>query len=202
MVPSGAHLSDAFMRLRQLEPKSTQIVLNHPLYFPGLLQVEGYATTVLAEATGLAFDSPEITERVAVRMERAAAFRRRLEGAAPPKLTAIVDESVLLRPVGGTAVMRKQLENVVELLERFPTVELLVRLMRDGAHAGLGGPFEIHQRSDTDVAVFFEVPRLPVIVEDDPEVVDWCLDAVARLRGAAVEGERVIELIAKISASL
>ena len=200
MVPSGAHLSDAFMRLRQLEPKSTEIVFNCPLYFPGVFQVEGYAAAVLAEFTGLG--EGDLHERVAVRLERATAFRKRLEETAPPNVTVLVDESVLLRSFGGREVMREQLDHVAEMVDKFPSVKLLIRRLGDGGHAGLTGQFEVHRRSDTDVAVFFEVPRLPVIVEDEPTVVDWSLDAVERLRTTAVEGRSATELIAKISASL
>jgi Domain of unknown function (DUF5753) len=63
-----------------------------------------------------------------------------LDQADPPLLWLILDEGVLIRPVGGPAVMRDQTERLVKAARR-PRIVLQVVPAGVGAHAGLDGHF-------------------------------------------------------------
>ena len=60
----------------------------------------------------------------------------------PVDLWVVLDEAVLSRPVGGDAVMRGQLQRLVEVAE-LPNVTLQVLPFEVGAHAGMDGTFTI-----------------------------------------------------------
>src|SRR3982751_1082182 len=78
-------------------------------FVPGLLQTEEYARAVILLGHPRA-DTEEIERRVRLRMARQQIHRR----ADPPQLWAVVDEGALRRPIGGTAVMRGQLEALID----------------------------------------------------------------------------------------
>ncbi|MGK5550069.1 helix-turn-helix domain-containing protein [Actinomadura kijaniata] len=106
-------------------------------FVPGLLQTEEYAQAVVRLGYPDATDE-ETERRVRVRMTRQERFTQR--GA--PTLWAVVDEGVLRRPLGGPAVMRRQLEHLIAMTE-LPNVTLQVVRFGAGGHAAAGGPFTI-----------------------------------------------------------
>ncbi|KUN96831.1 helix-turn-helix domain-containing protein [Streptomyces caeruleatus] len=123
---------------------------------PGLLQTPEYARAVTRAAVGgLADESADADERlealVAVRLARQDVLR-----AEPPlELSAVLDEAVLRREIGGPQVMARQLRRLVEAA-RLPQVRLQVLPFAAGEHVGITGPFVIFsfsRTSDLDVVV-------------------------------------------------
>ncbi|MFJ8467968.1 helix-turn-helix domain-containing protein [Streptomyces swartbergensis] len=117
---------------------------------PGLLQTPEYARAVTKAAVeGLSED--RLDTLVEVRLARQDVLR-----ADPPlALSAVLDEAVLRREVGGPGVMARQLERLVEAA-RLPQVRLQVLPFAAGAHIGVTGPFVIFSfssTSDLDVVV-------------------------------------------------
>ena len=117
---------------------------------PGLLQTPEYARAVTRAAVeGL--DEEKLDSLVEVRLARQDVLR-----AEPPlELSAVLDEAVLRREVGGPEVMTRQLERLVESA-RLPQVRLQVLPFAAGAHIGVTGPFVIFsfsRTSDLDVVV-------------------------------------------------
>jgi len=102
-------------------------------FISGLLQTPEYARAVF----GLPGGSPgERAERqLAVRMRRQEILHR----TDPPHLWAVIDEAALRRPVGGTAVMRAQIDYLLEI-SQLRHVNLQVLPFRAGGHAAGGGP--------------------------------------------------------------
>jgi hypothetical protein len=139
-------ISDAYARLRERERTAGHLRQNHPLFLPGLLQTRAYATAIVSALTGLSVGDPAVTERVDLRLKRGAAFRERLEGPQPPELSVTIDEAVLRRPIGDPAAWREQLDHLLQVTEKFPSVRVVVLPLGSGAHAGLAGPFEIAGR--------------------------------------------------------
>jgi hypothetical protein len=89
----------------------------------------------------------------------------------PPALSFIIDESVLLRAIGGRAVMRAQLEHLEKVAARSHVAIRVVPLAL-GEHVGLRGPFVLLRFSgshDPDV-VYIEQRRGDVIFQDEVEV--------------------------------
>ncbi|MEU6811317.1 helix-turn-helix transcriptional regulator [Streptomyces sp. NPDC046831] len=117
---------------------------------PGLLQTPEYARAVTRAAVeGL--DEEQLDALVEVRLARQDVLR-----AQPPlELSAVLDEAVLRREVGGPGVLARQLERLVEAA-RLPQVTLQVLPFAAGAHIGVTGPFVIFSflsTSDLDVVV-------------------------------------------------
>lgn len=117
---------------------------------PGLLQTPEYARAV-TEAALEGASEERLDTLVEVRLARQDVLR-----ADPPlELSAVLDEAVLRRQVGGPGVMTRQLERLVEAA-RLPQVRLQVLPFTAGAHIGVTGPFVIFsfsRTSDLDVVV-------------------------------------------------
>ncbi|MDL5200182.1 helix-turn-helix transcriptional regulator [Streptomyces sp. ALI-76-A] len=117
---------------------------------PGLLQTPEYARAVTRAAVdGMA------EERVDALVEVRLARQDVLRSEPPLELSAVLDEAVLRREVGGPEVMTRQLERLVEAA-RLPHVRLQVLPFAAGAHIGVTGPFVIFSfssTSDLDVVV-------------------------------------------------
>lgn len=104
---------------------------------PGLLQTSDY-TRALHEAYVPRLSRGEIAQRVEVRMRRQQVLQRKN----PPLFAAIMDEAELHRVVGGPAVMRAQLQHLVEAAS-LPNVRIRVVPFSAGAHAALDSTFII-----------------------------------------------------------
>ncbi|OIV37929.1 transcriptional regulator [Mangrovactinospora gilvigrisea] len=115
-------------------------------FVPGLLQTADYARAVVLLEHVDAADE-ELQRRVDFRIER----QRLLDQEEPPMLWAVVDEAALARPLGSAAVMRRQLEHLVEAAER-PNVTLQVIPFRRGGHAAAGGPFTVIRFDEPELA--------------------------------------------------
>src|SRR5262249_14551798 len=104
-----------------------------PLVMPGLLQTEEYTRAVL-NLHEIPADKADLY--VASRRER----QELLDREDPPEFFFIIDESVLLRSIGGKSVMQRQLQHLLRLA-RYPRVTIQVLPFSIGVHPGLRGPF-------------------------------------------------------------
>jgi transcriptional regulator with XRE-family HTH domain len=141
----GDLLPQWFRAFVDLESAASLIRAYEGQYVPGLLQTEAYCRAVV---TGALLDEPpeEVERRVALRMGR----QGLLSGDAPPRLWAVVDEAALRRPVGGHAVMRAQLERLIEA-STLPQVTLQVLPFRAGAHPAMVGAFTVLRFEDREL---------------------------------------------------
>ncbi|MEU3060442.1 helix-turn-helix transcriptional regulator [Streptomyces subrutilus] len=117
---------------------------------PGLLQTPGYARAVTRAALG-GLPEPKVDALVEVRLARQSVLR----SDPPLELSAVLDEAVLRRQIGGPGVMAEQLGHLVEVA-RLPHVRLQVLPFSVGGHLGLTGPFVIFSFpniADLDVVV-------------------------------------------------
>lgn len=103
-----------------LEEAAARIQTFEMQFIPGLLQTEDYTRAIVDH--GRPQDTREERERrVALRMKR----QRALNGPTAPRLWAVLDESVLHRPIGGRRVHRAQLEYLLEAT-RMPNITVQV----------------------------------------------------------------------------
>jgi transcriptional regulator with XRE-family HTH domain len=127
----GAVLTSAFIGF---EAAAQQIRSYEAQCVPGLLQTEEYARCLI---TGGGGDTAEQVEnRVRVRMAR----HSLLTQDDPLMFWCVLDEAVLLRPVGGRQVMQRQLVRLAEV-SLLDNVTLQVLPLEIGAHAGMDGSF-------------------------------------------------------------
>ncbi|CAM5526926.1 transcriptional regulator [Streptomyces badius] len=88
---------------------------------PGLLQTAGYARAVTrASLDGL--PDARLDSLVEVRLTR----QRVLRASPPLRFTAVLDEAVLHREVGGPEVMRDQLEHLTQVSQLPPRANAVV----------------------------------------------------------------------------
>jgi transcriptional regulator with XRE-family HTH domain len=172
-----------------LESAASLIRTYEPHFVPGLLQTEDYARTIMASAAGRASTATE--RHVALRMERQALLTRR----DAPRLWVVMDETVLRRPVGTPALMRAQLDRLLEAA-CLPNVTLQLALFPAGHHPGTYGPF-----------VFFRFPHpeLPDMVcaeyltgavhLDEPAEVASHREAMDRMSAQALAPDRTKETL-------
>ncbi len=128
-------LPDWFSAYVSLESEATVIRLYEPHYVPGLLQTHDYAAALLR--IGFPNGSPEdIRRRVDLRLRR----QDLLDKPEAPAVWAVLDETVLRRPVGGAEVMRAQIDHLIEVLA-YPKVRIQIMRFAVGPHPGAFGPF-------------------------------------------------------------
>jgi transcriptional regulator with XRE-family HTH domain len=155
-------------RYEALETEATEVRSFDPTALTGLLQTEDYARAVLAAQ--LPHSSPqEIDQLVELRLRRQDALRR--TDRAPLALTAVLDEAVLRRVVGGGEVMAAQMRCLLEWTER-DNVTVRVLPFAAGlhrAHAGLFVILRIPEALGSDV-VYIEGHAGETCLENESDV--------------------------------
>ncbi|MFE5332654.1 helix-turn-helix domain-containing protein [Embleya sp. NPDC056575] len=131
-----SHYSDVMpgwlARLIGMEDSATKIDTYEVHVVPGLLQVPEYIRAVVR--SGLPRAAPEEVERrIELRLQRQAL----LADEHRPDLTALLDEGILRRPVGGPAVMAAQMRH---LLAESARERINIRVVRFDRAAGVAPP--------------------------------------------------------------
>jgi transcriptional regulator with XRE-family HTH domain len=171
-----------------LEGLAARSLIYSTSVIPALLQTEDYS---LGVTTGSGRVRPDHDERtVNLRMER----QRRLSNDDEPLgLTALIEESVLDRPIGSIVTMRAQLEHLIAMSER-DNIEILLLPTALGAHDGLVGPFTLLDFAAAQSIVYIEVVNGAMYVQDQQQVAGYAR-IVDRLRAAALSPARTAEAI-------
>ncbi|WP_217236927.1 helix-turn-helix transcriptional regulator [Streptomyces sp. AC555_RSS877] len=128
--------------LAQMEAKAVELQLYDPLNVHGLLQTPEYARGLLLMRRP-AYTEDEVERFIAARVARKAVFERD----PVPELSFVLEEWTLRRPLGGRAVLRRQLEHLL-VTGRLRNVELQVMPMDREEHAGLAGGIEVLKFAD------------------------------------------------------
>ncbi|MFR9797823.1 helix-turn-helix domain-containing protein [Streptomyces sp. MS06] len=158
---------------------------------PGLLQTPEYARAVTRAAVD-EVDDDRLDALVEVRLARQDVLR----SDPPLRLSAVLDEAVLHREVGGPEVMARQRARLAEAAG-LPQVLLQVLPFSAGAHIGITGPFVIFSfssTSDLDVVVIDHLTSsLHLERKEDLRAYSEAFDS---LRAHALSPEDSLELIA------
>jgi transcriptional regulator with XRE-family HTH domain len=134
--------------------QATTLIRSYELQFvPGLFQTEEYAraVTVLGHRSA---SGAEIERRVSLRMKR-----QQLLAGPEPRIWAVIDESALRRPLGGSDVMRAQLQRLIEVAE-LPQVTLQIMPFDSGGHSAAGGSFAILRFAEPDLPDIVYIEQL------------------------------------------
>ncbi|WP_156725303.1 helix-turn-helix domain-containing protein [Streptomyces apocyni] len=128
--------------LAKLEERAVELSLysNHNVH--GLLQTEEFARALLGTWRP-ALSQGDLERAVAARMARQSIFDR----SPGPELSFVLEEVTLRRPVGGTMVMRQQLERLLEV-GKLRNVEIQVMPMARWDHPGTAGLIEVLKFGD------------------------------------------------------
>jgi hypothetical protein len=157
----------AFFRdMARLEAEAVTLHVYGALAVPGLLQTEDYARAVFTMRRPL-LDEETVEQRIGARLARQEIFSRR----PLPTLSFVIEESVLRRPVGGQAVLRGQLEQILLHGQR-RNVEIQVMPTNATEHCGLAGPFTLIEKRDGRRMAYVEVQRTSRLYTERAEVRD------------------------------
>lgn len=157
----------------------------------GLLQTRDYAQAILRGVLPEAADE-EVDEKVSARLHR----QEILNWQEPPMLWAVMDEGVLRRRIGDAAIMRAQIDHLIEMAQR-PKVKILMVPSSAGAHVGLSGAFLIADFRDAREMAWLET--LPQgQITDHPQIVKACVQVFDTLRAEALPPRASLELITEV----
>jgi transcriptional regulator with XRE-family HTH domain len=190
-------LPEWFSAYVSLESEADVIRLYEPHYVPGLLQTREYATALLH--VGFPNEPPEdIARRVALRVRR----QDLLAKPDAPALWAVLDETVLRRPVGGAAVMRAQIDRLAEALD-MPKVRIQIMRFGAGAHPGAFGPFHYFRFGFSELPdVVYTESLAGAVYVDQPADVVTCLEVLDRMSVQAEPVTRTRDILAELREEL
>ncbi|MFJ9457826.1 helix-turn-helix domain-containing protein [Kitasatospora sp. NPDC101447] len=156
---------DAEMRCRKIRTFELNVI-------PGLFQTEAYAAA-LASAAVLrgSISQSQAVERVDFLMGRQQVLHR----VPPPTVHAVMDESCLLRPVGGRDVMLHQLRHLESLAE-LPTLTLQVAPFALGEHVPFTMPVVLLTLRDRSVVGYAESQARGIVERGRKTVEAWDSD--------------------------
>ncbi|MFF4629826.1 helix-turn-helix domain-containing protein [Streptomyces griseorubiginosus] len=176
-----------------LESQASEMRTLETSVVPGLLQTPEYARAVTRAAVD-GLDDERLDALVEVRLARQDVLRAER----PLELSAVLDEAVLRREVGGPEVMTRQLHRLMEAA-RLPQVCLQVLPFTAGAHVGITGPFVIFSfssTSDLDVVVLDHLTSSLYL--ERKEDLEAYTEAFNTLQGHALSPEESLDYIAGI----
>jgi hypothetical protein len=201
---SKHRLAGDFRRFVAYESEASTINIWQLLFIPGLLQTEEYARAITGLSMRRSPDDKEVLARVKLRMDRKSAFRERLSRADPPKIVAVIDESVLRRPVGGHDALSRQLDHLLDLAADTGTYTIAVTPLDLVHHSGLGGNFELLQFEGKDHAdvLFVEAAAGADSLTMDSELTNLFRSIMQDLLVYGRTGDDALDLIRSIRASM
>jgi hypothetical protein len=189
----GDVLPNWFQSYLGLEAAASLIRTYEVQFVPGLLQTADYARSVVLLGHGRARPE-EIDRRVDLRMRR----QNILDRPEPVQLWAVIDEAVLRRPVGSRAVMRGQLQALVDATQR-PCVHLQILPFQVGGHSAAGGAFSILRFPDQELPDIVYVEQLSsALYLDKRDDVELYVDAMERLCVEADPPERTADTLRRV----
>ncbi|RSN67266.1 helix-turn-helix domain-containing protein [Actinomadura sp. WAC 06369] len=137
------HNPDWGRQLVKYEEEAHLIKTYHGQVIPLVLQTDDYTWEYVKEGSRKEREA-EMAERVA---RKDALFARGED----VELWAVIDESVLARVVGSTAIMRAQLEHLKKMID-LPQVSVRVVPFSSGAHVGVDGAMQVLSLESRDIA--------------------------------------------------
>jgi transcriptional regulator with XRE-family HTH domain len=185
------HVTPATLQLLQFENQATAIRCFQPTLVPGILQTPAYGAAVMDQWSDELAEADRIA-RLDVRARRRGLLFDKTD---PPDYLLILDESVVLRELGGAAVMAEQLEALLDAIERHPSIIVRIVPLADGAAIARLGAFTICDLEDEENAVLHrEFDLEDHIVLGGPGIQRY-RDTFERMWGLALTPEQSRRLI-------
>nr|WP_316520519.1 helix-turn-helix transcriptional regulator [Kitasatospora sp. K002] len=148
----------------ELEPVAVEIHEHSMYLIPGLLQTEAHMRALYGMRQPLLTEEV-IDERVVSRLSRQVVLTRWPRAI----FSWVIDESVLLRPLGGREVHEEQLRRLLEV-GRMRGMAIQVMPLSRSEHAGLGGPFHLITPKGRPQMGYIEAQQSSRLITDQEEV--------------------------------
>jgi transcriptional regulator with XRE-family HTH domain len=188
-------LTPATIKLIELETDASEIRVFHPTLLPGMLQTEAYARLIL-DFWHHELSEEERNVRFEVRMRR----QSLLDGPDRPKYLVVLDESVLIRALGGPEIMAAQLQHLLSLMRDKRIGARVVRLA-DAAPLAMLNQFVVLTFSDGDTILYREAQLVDEIIER-PSTVGLYRQRFERIWEDALSQEESAHLIAERASAM
>lgn len=191
-----AKLPQFFLDFAAIEAEAVSRYEFEVMLVPGLLQTEEYMRAVFATLQP-ALDDDIIEQHAEARVGRQRLLYRtssRIE------FSFVLWEPVLRCQVGGSEVMKRQLQQLLEL-GGLPNVEIQVMPLANTTHPGLSGPFVLLETDDHQRMAYFESQDVPHGMTDPRTVSTFGL-RYGKLRSQALNIEESAEFIERVLGEL
>lgn len=177
-----------------IQTRAEELCVYATSLIPELLQTRDYAEAVLVQRT------EANSTKVDIRVRELVTRQEVLDEKPPKRLTALIEESALTRPVGGRAVLQQQLEHLLRVVER-PHVKVRILPTSLGLHEGVEGPFTLclMPRPYPPIAL---VEHLGGRLALEDVAADWYRKAFERLSEQAASNADSANLVMEALASL
>ncbi|GAA0480266.1 helix-turn-helix domain-containing protein [Streptomyces stramineus] len=186
-------LDDKMRLLIALENEATRIRQYQAVFVPGLLQTRAYGEAI-AVPPGQQLDAPTNQRYLNVRRKR----QELLIKPEAPAYHVILDESVLLRAVGGPAVISEQLDLLLERAAA-PNFTLQVLPLASGGFSAANSSFLILGGADPALDVIYSEQVSGALFLEQPHERKKCAEAFAHLSEVALGPGPSADLIAEAS---
>ena len=174
------------------EARAAEIRIFEPNLIPGLFQTKAYASAIEAGAVHRGSSTQDQAEE---RVKFLVTRQRLLKRAQPPVVHAVIDESALRRPVGGSAIMRAQIDHLAEMATR-PHVIFQVAPFGLAEHAPFRSFLTLLTFADRSVVGYTETADHGFVVREERTVRAW-EKAYDRLQVEALTRAASLDLIRK-----
>ncbi|MFE9608545.1 helix-turn-helix domain-containing protein [Streptomyces sp. NPDC006012] len=175
-----------------LEAEAIAVSWYEPLLVPGLLQTEGYAGALIGDSSP-PLDDETVSERVAARLRRADAVRRRIG----VMYGFVIYEAALRTEVGGREVMREQFQHLLDMGE---LRNVSVQILPFGRCSGvaLNGGIVLLETPEHEQYGYIEAPKVSVL-HASPGNVSALTQAHAMIRMHSLSVEESATFIRKVA---
>lgn len=186
---------DWFASRIMFEEQATAITEWEMRGVPGLLQTRAYAQAMVRACRP--FDpEPDLARTIDNRMERQAILDRN----DPPNLWVLLAEGALRQVIGGPAVMRTQLDHLIELVDA-PKCVLQVLPYTAPTAPGAGGPAALIEFADQKPVAYLEGWNMGYVVEEPGEVTEISA-ALSMVKGCSLSPAESRDFMIKIRSEL
>jgi transcriptional regulator with XRE-family HTH domain len=159
------YYTPAMITFQQFEEAATSVRWYQNMFVPGPIQTEAYARALVAPSRYQP-DAEIIDTRIRMRLKRAEEMLDRPDG---PTYLILLDESTLLRPVGGPLVIEAQLQRIAAIMRAKRHHVRIVPLTNTDFF--LYGPFAMCDLGDfADALVYVENGMTDQIIQSDDEI--------------------------------
>ncbi|MFF4489664.1 helix-turn-helix domain-containing protein [Streptomyces sp. NPDC001544] len=173
-----------------LEAEAVELHFYANQAMPGLLQTEDYAYAVFRQRRPF-LSEETIEKRVADRLSRQQVFDRW----PPPAVSYVLEEVLLDRPIGGVALFKNQLQNLLRV-GSMRNVEIQVMPTRREEHPNLDSAFNLLTHKRHGQAAYTESQGYPRLITE-PEEVRKIADRYGIMRALALNPMESRSLIEK-----
>ncbi|KOV66418.1 DNA-binding protein [Streptomyces sp. MMG1121] len=180
--------AEYFADVAEMEQHAETIEEWAPMLVPGLLQTAPYTRAIVRAAMPRASDEA-VEEKVSARMDRAKLF----DSENPPNFWAILDESLIRRPMLPDERMAEQLEHIAQVVRNTHSILQIVP-QTTGVHPFMMGMTKFMTFVDSPPVVYTECLHSGQLI-DYPALVKQYRESYDLLRAAALPPEASLAII-------